>query len=130
MNKPVDSKYSVLVADDAPFIREIILNFLSVGTSFEVVAEAENGQEAVEKCMELKPDLVILDIVMPVMSGLDAIIKLRELEFTSPVLACSTNHTEYVVSQALSSGFNDFLQKPFQREALVKRLTSLIEKSK
>ena len=115
----------VLVVDDAIFMRNMIKDIFASG-GFEVVGEAANGLEAVEKYKELKPDLTTMDIVMPFKSGIEAtreIIKARRQRRGDHVLARSGRRS--LVMEAIEAGASDFIVKPFRAEdvlAVVKKV--------
>ena len=77
---------TVLIVDDNAFIRQALCELFTRETDFEVCGEAENGQEAIEKAQQLHPDLIVLDLLMPVMNGLDAARVLKRLITTVPII--------------------------------------------
>ncbi len=102
-----------MLVDDASFMRMMLKNIL-VGSGYEVIGEAENGAKAVEQFKALKPDLVIMDIIMPEMGGIDAV---REIIKTNPgakILMCSSMGQQSLVVEAIQAGAKDFIVKPFQ----------------
>src|SRR5947207_10560342 len=108
----------VLVVDDAIFMRNMIKDIFASG-GFEVVGEAANGLEAVDKFKELKPDLVTMDIVMPFKSGIEAT---REIVAGQPeaiVVMCSALGQESLVMEAIEAGATDFIVKPFKEEEVL-----------
>ena len=105
----------VLIADDAAFMREMLRDILSDG-DYEVVAEASDGVETVEKFDEHTPDLVTLDIVMPRKNGIDALREILAAHPTACIVMCSALGQEALVAEALESGARDFLVKPFKPE--------------
>lgn len=102
----------ILVVDDHEDNRELLKAFLS-GLGYDVV-EACNGLEAVKVATRISPDLIIMDLSMPVMDGFNAVRILREIPETSavPVVACTAYTTASYKVQALSVGFDEFLTKP------------------
>ncbi len=105
--------HKVMLVDDASFMRMMLKNIL-VGSGYEVIGEAENGAKAVEQFKALKPDLVIMDIIMPEMGGIDAV---REIMKTNPgakILMCSSMGQQSLVVEAIQAGAKDFIVKPFQ----------------
>ncbi|HRK08727.1 MAG TPA: response regulator [Pseudobdellovibrionaceae bacterium] len=109
----------LLIVDDAPFIRELVqLNLRDQGIS--VVAEAEDGAEAVVVARTVRPDVILMDLALPRMNGIEATEEiLAELPETK-VIAFSTADQESVVARAIQAGCCDFLSKPFTSEELVK----------
>ena len=105
----------VLIADDAAFMREMLRDILSEG-DYEVVAEASDGVETVEKFDEHTPDLVTLDIVMPRKNGIDALREILAAHPTACIVMCSALGQEALVAEALESGARDFIVKPFKPE--------------
>jgi two-component system chemotaxis response regulator CheY len=103
----------VMIVDDAAFIREVLAEIL-VKRGFELVAEAVDGEEAVQKAIQLKPDTIIMDIVMPVKSGLQAAKEILALLPQTKIVACSTEGNETMVLKAIEVGCVDFLIKPFK----------------
>ena len=103
----------VLIVDDAAFMRLMIKNIL-IGEGYEIAGEASNGEEAVEKFLELKPDLVTMDITMPKMDGLAAVHKIRELDKNARIIMCSALGQQNKVIEAVEAGAKDFVVKPFK----------------
>jgi two-component system chemotaxis response regulator CheY len=109
------SKTRVLVVDDAIFMRNMIKDIFA-GEAFEVVGEAANGVEAVEKYKELKPDLTTMDIVMPFKSGIEATKEILSFDKNALVIMCSALGQESLVMEAIDAGAADFVVKPFKPE--------------
>jgi two-component system chemotaxis response regulator CheY len=103
----------LLVADDAAFVREVLIQIVKKA-GFEVVGEAADGEEAVSRALELRPDVVIMDIVMPKKSGIQAAREILEKLPDVKIVACSTEGQETMVVKALEAGCCDFMTKPFQ----------------
>lgn len=101
----------VLVVDDSSFARELIRDVLSADKGIIVVGEAENGREAVEKVAELRPDIVTMDIEMPVMDGLDAIEEIMAAHAV-PILVVTTRSDAKTAYAAVSKGALDLVAKP------------------
>jgi two-component system chemotaxis response regulator CheY len=117
----------ILVVDDAQFMRMMLKNIL-VGAGYEVAGEGENGVQAVERYKSLKPDLVIMDMIMPEMGGIDAVREIVRLDPGARVLMCSAMGQQALVVEAIQVGARDFIVKPFQPagvlEAVAKALQS------
>ncbi len=108
----------VLVVDDSPFMRDIIKDIFAAG-GFEVVGEAGNGVEAVEKYRELKPDLVTMDLVMPYRNGIDATREILRADGKAMVVMCSALGQETMVMEAIEAGAVDFIVKPPRAEDVI-----------
>jgi two-component system chemotaxis response regulator CheY len=109
----------LIVADDAPFIREIVRNVCE-REGIEVVGEAADGIEAVRLAQELKPDVILLDIIMPNKSGIEAAREIAALNSKVKMIAFSTADQETMVVRALEAGCCSFVVKPFKADELVR----------
>ncbi|MDE7321951.1 MAG: response regulator [Lachnospiraceae bacterium] len=118
---------NLMVVDDAAFMRMTIKKMVTPH-GHTVVAEAENGVEAVRKYMECKPDVVLLDITMPQMDGLDALKRIREQDPNAKVVMCSAMGQQAMVAQAIQNGAKDFVVKPFQEDRLVAAIERVCSK--
>lgn len=105
-------KRRVLIADDAIFMR-MMLKDIVTKLGMEVVAEAENGSQAVEKFKELQPDLVTLDITMPEKDGISALHEIMAIDGQAKIIMISATGQHKKVTEALSAGAKDFIIKPF-----------------
>jgi two-component system chemotaxis response regulator CheY len=117
----------VLIADDASFMRQMIRDVIEP-EGFEVVGEASDGVEVVEKFKELHPDVVMMDIVMPKRSGIDAVKGIVAMDPTARVVMCSALGQETLVMEAIEAGAKDFIVKPFKPESVVATLRKALEK--
>ena len=117
----------VLVADDASFMRQMIRDIIDQ-EDFEVVGEAADGVEVVEKFTELHPDVVMMDIVMPKRSGIDAVKAIMQIAPNAQIVMCSALGQETLVMEAIQAGAKDFIVKPFKPEAVVTTLRKVVEK--
>ena len=115
----------VLIVDDAAFMRVSIRNIL-IKNGFEVVGEAEDGKVAVEKYKESSPDIVTMDITMPVLGGLDALKEILEFDPKAQVVMVSAMGQESLVRDSLLAGAKGFIVKPFKELGLVSALKKLI----
>lgn len=115
----------VLITDDAAFMRATLRNVLEK-EGFEVVGEAANGQEAVELYVRLKPDLVTMDITMPVMDGIQAIREIMKIDPNAKIIVCSAMGQKPMVIEALSAGAKDFLVKPFEPARVVEAVKKVL----
>jgi two-component system chemotaxis response regulator CheY len=103
----------VMIVDDALFMRNMLRNIFSEG-GFEVVGEAQNGNEAVEKYTQLRPELVTMDIVMPEKSGIEALKEIIKIDGSARIVICSALGQESLIMEALEAGARDFIVKPFK----------------
>jgi two-component system chemotaxis response regulator CheY len=108
----------VLVVDDAVFMRKMVSDALA-GGGHEVVGEAANGQEAVERYQELQPEVTTLDITMPELDGISALKAILDLDPGARVVMCSALGQESKVLEAVKAGARDFVVKPFQPERVL-----------
>lgn len=116
---------SVLVVDDAAFMRMMIKDILSKD-GYEIAGEAENGRKAVEKYVELKPDLVLMDITMPEVDGLQALKAIKSADSNATVVMCSAMGQQDMVIEAIQAGAKDFIVKPFQPERVIEAVKKVI----
>ena len=91
-----------------------------------MAGEAENGAKAVEKYTEVKPDLVMLDITMPEMDGIQALKKIKENDSSASVIMCSAMGQQAMVIEAIQSGAKDFIVKPFQAERVLEAVKKVV----
>ena len=115
----------VLIVDDAAFMRMMIKDILSKN-GYEVVGEAENGQKAVEKFQELKPDLTTVDISMPGMDGITAVKEIKKIDANAKVIMCSAMGQQAMVIEAIQCGARDFIVKPFQPDRVLEAVRKVI----
>jgi len=116
---------NVLVCDDAAFMRMMIKDILSKN-GYNVAGEAENGAIAVKKYAELKPDLVLMDITMPEMDGIQALKSIKASDPSALVIMCSAMGQQAMVIEAIQSGAKDFIVKPFQAERVLEAVKKVI----
>jgi two-component system chemotaxis response regulator CheY len=93
---------------------------------YTVVGEAANGAEGVEKYSQLKPDLVMMDITMPEMNGIEALKKIKEGDASANVIMCSAMGQQAMVIESIQSGAKDFIVKPFQAERVLEAVKKAI----
>jgi two-component system chemotaxis response regulator CheY len=115
----------ILLVDDAAFMRKVIKDTLSKA-GYTDLYEAVDGADAVEKYDEIKPDLVIMDITMPNLDGLEALKAIRGKDPNANVVMCSAMGQEIMVIDAVRSGAKDFIVKPFKAERVLKTVTSIV----
>ena len=108
----------VLIVDDALFMRNMLRDIFEEG-GWMVVAEAENGVQAVEQYAAHQPDLVTMDIVMPEMGGIDAMRRILQDYPDAKIVMCSALGQESMVMEAINTGAKDFIVKPFQDQQVM-----------
>lgn len=113
----------ILITDDAAFMRMQLRDILTK-LGHEIVGEAENGLDAVEKHERLKPDLITMDITMPEMDGIQAVRKIMEAGSEAKIIMCSAMGQQRMVVDAIQAGAKDFIIKPFN----VDRIKEALEK--
>jgi two-component system chemotaxis response regulator CheY len=114
----------VLIVDDAAFMRMMLRDILTKA-NYEVVGEAANGQEAVDKYKELHPDFVTMDITMPVKDGIQAIKEIKQFDSNAKIIVCSAMGQQAMVIEAIQAGAKDFIVKPFQPSRVIEALQKL-----
>ena len=114
-------KETVLVVDDSKFLNDHIKRILEKG-EYQVVGQALDGEEAVQKYQELLPDCVTLDIVMPKMDGLETLKRIKAIDPAAVVVMVSSAGTKEKVTEALLLGAKNFLVKPFKEEKVLEVL--------
>jgi two-component system chemotaxis response regulator CheY len=118
----------IMVVDDALFMRKLISGILTA-EGYDICAQASCAKEAVEKFMQYKPDLVTMDIVMPLMEELDGIGAVREIIKLDPnarILICSVLGQQSMVVEAIRAGAKDFVTKPVKPERLVEAVKNIL----
>jgi two-component system chemotaxis response regulator CheY len=108
----------ILIVDDAAFMRMMIKDVLTKN-NYNVVGEAENGKKGIEKYQELNPELVIMDITMPEVNGIEAVKKIKEIDSNANVIMCSAMGQQAMVIEAIQAGAKDFIVKPFQADRII-----------
>lgn len=115
----------VLVVDDAAFMRMMIKDILSKN-GYEVAGEAENGKRAVEKYKEVSPDLVLMDITMPEMNGIEAVKAIRKVDANAKIVMCSAMGQQAMVIECIQAGARDFIVKPFQADRVLEAVRRVV----
>ncbi|NGP44116.1 response regulator [Bacillaceae bacterium SIJ1] len=118
--------HKILIVDDAAFMRMMIKDILTKN-DFEVVGEAVDGNQAVEKYKELQPDLVTMDITMPEKDGVTALKEIRSYDSDAKVIMCSAMGQQAMVIEAIQAGAKDFIVKPFQAERVIEAIKKTLE---
>ncbi|RLL85357.1 chemotaxis protein CheY [Petrotoga sp. HKA.pet.4.5] len=115
---------TVLIVDDAAFMRMMLKDILTKA-NYEVVGEASNGQEAIEKYQELKPNFVTMDITMPIKDGIQAIKEIKKIDSNAKIIVCSAMGQQAMVIESIQAGAKDFIVKPFQPNRVIEALQKL-----
>ena len=117
--------YNIMVVDDAVFMRNIIKKIL-VEYRYQVVCEASTGREAVSRYKQFKPNLVLMDITMPDLSGTEAVKEIISFDPKAVVVMCSAMGQKAMVIDAISKGAKGFIVKPFDKNMVINTVSSLI----
>ncbi|MBR1770995.1 MAG: response regulator [Lachnospiraceae bacterium] len=116
---------NILICDDAAFMRMMIKDILSKN-GYNVAGEAENGLKAVEKYKEVSPDLVLMDITMPEMDGIQALKEIKKLDAGAKVIMCSAMGQQAMVIESIQAGAKDFIVKPFQADRVIEAVKKVV----
>ena len=116
---------NILICDDAAFMRMMIKDILTKN-GYNVVGEAENGAKGVEQYNSLKPDLVLMDITMPEMDGIQALKKIKENDSSALVIMCSAMGQQAMVIESIQAGAKDFIVKPFQADRVIEAVKKVV----
>ncbi|BDG35286.1 response regulator [Saccharococcus caldoxylosilyticus] len=115
----------ILIVDDAKFMR-ITLTKILQKANHTIIGEAENGKEAVELYQSLHPDVVILDITMPVMNGIEAVRAIKQVDRNAKIIICSAIGQQRMVVEAIEAGAADFIVKPFEENRVLEAINRLL----
>lgn len=115
----------ILITDDAAFMRMMLKDILTKG-GYDVVGEAVNGNEAIEKYNEFKPDLVTMDITMPQCDGITALKQIMAADASAKIVMCSAMGQQAMVIESIQAGAKDFIVKPFQPQRVLEAVKKLI----
>ena len=116
---------NILIVDDAAFMLMMIKDILTKN-GYNVAGEAENGAKAVEKFKELAPDLVLMDITMPNVDGIQALKQIRANDPGAKVVMCSAMGQQAMVIESIQAGAKDFIVKPFQAERVLEAVKKVL----
>ena len=115
----------VMICDDAAFMRMMIKDILTKN-GYEIAAEAENGQKAVEKCLIVPCAFVLMDITIPERDGIEALKKIKALDPGAKIIMCSAMGQQAMVIEAIQAGAKDFIVKPFQAERVLEAVKKVV----
>lgn len=116
----------VLLADDLFFMRMVQKEVLE-SQGYEIIGEASTGTEAVRRYEELRPDVVVLDITMPEMNGLEAMQRILALDPDARIIICSAIGQQGLIVEAINAGIKDFIVKPFKPERLLSAMAKALD---
>jgi len=116
---------NILICDDAAFMRMMIKDILT-RNGYNIAGEAENGLRAIEKYAEVKPDLVLMDITMPEMDGIEALKRIKAADPNASVIMCSAMGQQAMVIESIQAGAKDFIVKPFQADRVIEAVQKVV----
>lgn len=116
----------ILVVDDSAFMRAILKNIL-VDAGYEVIGEAGDGQDAIEKYKELKPELVTMDVTMPNINGIEAARSIIDYDKDANIIICTAMGQDWMITDAYNLGIKDFLLKPFKRTEVLEKVARIFQ---
>jgi two-component system chemotaxis response regulator CheY len=115
----------VLIVDDSLFMRQTIKNALINSGKYTVIGEAATGDQGIEMSLDLQPDLITMDNILPDMLGIDIVKELRKEEVPAKIIMVSAVGQESIIQESKTSGANDYLVKPFTNEVFIERIDKL-----
>lgn len=115
----------ILITDDAMFMRMQLKSILT-GLGHEVIGEAKDGYEAIEKNKELEPDIITMDITMPNLNGTEAVKEIRKKDPNVKIIMCSAMGQQRMVVEAIEAGAQDFIVKPFTPERIKEAVDNVL----
>jgi len=115
----------ILITDDAAFMRMMLKDILTKA-GYEIIGEAVNGNEAIEKYAQFKPDLVTMDITMPLCDGLTALKQIMASDPAAKIVMCSAMGQQAMVIESIQSGAKDFIVKPFAPQRVLETVKKLV----
>lgn len=116
---------NILICDDAAFMRMMIKDILTKN-GYNIAGEAENGVKAIERYTEVKPDLVLMDITMPEMDGIEALKRIKAADSNASVIMCSAMGQQAMVIESIQAGAKDFIVKPFQADRVIEAVQKVV----
>ena len=121
----MNTQAKILLADDSAFMRKVLMDILTEA-GFSDFLEAENGNQALELIEKEKPDLVLLDIIMPELEGIGVLSKLKELGNTTKVIVVSAVGQDAMIEEAKNLGAFGYVVKPFEGEKVLETIKSAL----
>ena len=119
---------TVLIVDDIAYVRKTLKQILS-SHGFKIVGEAENGEQALDLFRETNPDLITMDLVMPLLNGVDATRMILKLDPEAKIIILSAMMQENLVTEAILAGAKDYILKPFNSEEVIKTVNQVLNEN-
>ena len=116
----------ILAVDDSAFMRAILKNTL-VDAGYVVIGEAGDGNDAIEKYKELKPELVTMDVTMPDVNGIEAARSIIDYDKDANIIICTAMGQDWMITDAYNLGIKDFLLKPFKRTEVLEKVARIFQ---
>lgn len=123
---PDNKIITILIADDHAFFREGLRKVLKANRQFKVLGEATNGKELIDIAVIQEPDIIIVDIAMPVLNGIEAVKRIMALELPCKVIALSMHNEDSIILQMLNAGAMGFLEKNTSKDELYDAIKSVV----
>jgi len=119
-------KIQIVIADDHPIVREGLTAILGLQKDFQIVGQAEDGEQACQLCHQFSPDILILDLRMPGMDGLQLQRLLASRSYQIPIIFVTAHGSDQDEREAMKAGAVGFLRKPVSKEALLKAIQTAL----
>lgn len=119
--------YRVMSVDDSPITRKMIKKALEP-EGFQIIGEAGNGKQAVELYAQIEPDIITMDVTMPIMDGLDAALAIKKINPGQKIIMLSAMSDNDILADAHARGIDDFCSKPFKPEEIIDRVLDVLQK--
>ena len=119
----------ILIVDDSELMRKK-LAFIFEQENHEIVGQAENGLEAIKLFKDKKPDLITMDLTMPVMDGIEAIREIIQIDPLATIVVCSAMGQQKIIVKAIKEGAKDFIIKPFHEELVIETIHNIFQSYK
>jgi len=116
-----------MIVDDHPMVRKGLSSFIMTNKDLQFVGEASNGKEAVDLCSVITPDVILIDLIMPVMDGFSAIDKILKIHSETKIIALTSYHDPQLVNRAIKTGVKGFLLKDVSSDELYKAIRNVFE---